>query len=154
MQNVVLMNIRHLIIRRSADHIYKKTCSKIKQIYLLNWKLCLNLDKNMVKDIVENLRVFLAIVCIMFIILGMGCLCCSIYCSISTSTEYSSEQHSNSPRIKRARLQTQRRHMGEGQVPSVKSKGSNKRNQSRRISFAQISIHKYALLLNYVSKSK
>ena len=90
----------------------------------------------MVEDIVDNLRVFIAVVCIMFIILGMGCLCCSVYCSISSSTEYSSEQQSNSPRIKRARLQTQRRHMGEDQAPSAKNKGSNKRYQSRRISFA------------------
>ena len=88
----------------------------------------------------ENLKIFIAIVCIMFIILGIGCLCCSIYCSIS-SVECPDEP-STSPRIRRSRLQTQRRHMGEdhsaqNKVPSAKTKGgSNKRPQSRRISFA------------------
>ena len=92
------------------------------------------------ETILENLRIFIAIVCIMFIILGMGCLCCSIYCSIS-SIEYPDEPL-DSPKIRRSRLQTQRRQMGEdksasNKVPSLKTKGgSNKRYQSRRISFA------------------
>ena len=90
------------------------------------------------EKMIENFRVGIAIVCILFIIVGMGCLCCSIYCSISTS-EYDSEGRYNSPKIRRSRLQTQRRFMGEDQVPNKgrrSSKGSNKKFQSRRISFA------------------
>ena len=100
-----------------------------------------NCFENMEKTF-ENFRVGIAILCIMFIILGVGCLCCSIYCSI-TQSEYSSDETNSSQKITRSRLQTQKRYLKEeDQAPNKGIRsigGSNKRSyQSRRISFAWI----------------